>query len=376
MLVSESLPLRTTRRALTVLAVAAATLAPAVARADSGMDPTPERLVLQPPNLPPGQTCQSIAGDPASVVAAGQRPQDFSCAPDNLGFRNYISEMGFAIAPSAFHPARTTGVGGFALTVDASYTRISPGRASDSGQLYWHNGTRGSVDPNSNRTSIVNNDPDSILQIYTLKARKGLPFGFEGVGALGYMANTSLWVVGGDLRWALMEGFRTGALGLLPDVSIGGGVRTLTGTSKFYLTTAAVDVKLSKPIPLADSAELTVHVGFQRLFIFGDSGVVDSTPNVDPLAQCGWNGVDPQTGAPTCRNKLPNGADASTDFSNNFTFDRVRLHRNRGLFGLTYRYEFIHLGSQIAFDISAPKENPGIVGPRQWTLSFEGGVHF
>ena len=31
--------------------------------------------------------------------------------------------------------------------------------------------------------------------------------------------------------------------------------------------------------------------------------------NVDPLQQCGYAGPDPQSGAPTCRNKLPNGAD-------------------------------------------------------------------
>jgi len=55
----------------------------------------------------------------------------------------------------------------------------------------------------------------------------------------------------------------------------------------------------------------------------------------------------------------------------------VRVHRNRGLIGLNYRYELIWLGSQIAFDITDPSdENPFLVGGRQWTLSFEGGVVF
>jgi hypothetical protein len=48
---------------------------------------------------------------------------------------------------------------------------------------YWHDGTEGSVDPNNKQFSIVNNSPDSILQVYSLKARKGLPLGFEIVGA-------------------------------------------------------------------------------------------------------------------------------------------------------------------------------------------------
>src|SRR5260221_13430279 len=98
-------------------------------------------------------------------------------------------------------------------------------------------GTQGSVDPNPKFFSDKNNSPDSLLQVYTLKARKGLPFGFELAGALGTVANTSMWVTGADVRWALMEGFRTGPLGVLPDVAIGGGVRTLVGTSEVPLAT-------------------------------------------------------------------------------------------------------------------------------------------
>jgi hypothetical protein len=151
----------------------------------------------------------------------------------------------------------------------------------------------------------------------------------------------------------------------------------MTGSSRFYLTTVGIDVRASKPITLADSAQLIPSVGYQRLLIFGDSNVIDGTPQVDALAQCGYGGLDPATGAPTCSNKLPNGSDASADFGNNFTFDSVRLHRNRGMVALNYRFEIVWLGSQIAFDINEPKdENPGIVGRRQWTLSIEGGVHF
>src|SRR4051812_45084307 len=75
----------------------------------AGMDPTPERLVLQPAS---GPTCQEIAANP-------QSGSKITCKPDNVAFRNMVSELGFAIAPTAFHPARTTGVGGFALTIEA-----------------------------------------------------------------------------------------------------------------------------------------------------------------------------------------------------------------------------------------------------------------
>jgi hypothetical protein len=369
-----------TRRFLAAVAVAAvavsAFVVPRSARAGD-MDPTPERLVTQPANLPAGQSCQSIAANPGSVSG----PQNFQCRPNNVAFENMVSELGFAIAPTAFAPARTTGVGGFSITVEASYTRISANRTTQNadGSLtpFWQLGTRGSQDANTKRFSSINDSPDSLIQVYALKARKGLPLGFEIGASLGYVANTTLWVGGGDIRWSLLEGFREGALGLLPDVSVGGGVRTTSGTSKFYLTTAAFDIKLSKPIPLADSAQLIPSVGYQRVVIFADSNVVDSTPNVDAQQQCGYDGPNPTNGSPVCRNKLPGGQDANTDFGNNFTFDKVRVHRNKGMFAMHYRYELIWLGGQFAFDINEPKdENPNLIGNRQWTLSFEGGVFF
>jgi hypothetical protein len=353
-----------------------------------GMDPTPERLVLQPNGFPAG-TCQAVAANPQAAwndpKFNGTRPNDLGCRPDNIAFANMVSELGFAIAPTAFHPARTTGIGGFALTLEASYTKINAdgfSKAIDGTQRqYWHDGTQGSTDPNTKQFSTVNNSPDSLLQVYSLKARKGLPFGFELAGAIGTLANTSMWVTGADIRWALMEGFRTGPLGVLPDVSIGGGVRTLVGTSKFHLTTVGIDAQFSKPVPLADAATLTPYLGYQRLIIFGDSVIVDTTPNVDPLTQCGYQGPNPQDGTPQCKNKItgPGGQviDNNSDFNNNVTFNKVRTHRHRAIFGVNYRYEVLYLASQFLIDITPPSdENPGLSDTRQWTLSLEAGVFF
>lgn len=363
--------------------VTAITLTTSSARAGN-MDPTPERLTLQPPGLPAGLTCQSIAANPQGALNAGVVPNYNTCLPDNIAFRNMISELGFAVAPTAFHPARTTGIGGFALTLEANYTHVNAdafSTATDGTKTqYWHAGTQGASDPNTKAFGSKNDSPDSILQVYAMKARKGLPFGFEVAGSLGFIANTSMWVGGADVRWAVFEGFRTGALGILPDLSVGGGVRTVTGTSKFHLTTVGIDGQVSKPIPLADMSTLTPYVGYQRLIILGDSNIIDLTPNVDPLQQCGYTGPDASTGAPTCRNKLTqNGQqiDNSGDFGNNVTFEKVRVQRNRGILGVNYKYELIYLATQIAFDLTSPAdENPGLTDARQWTLSFEGGVSF
>ena len=338
------------------------------------MDPTPERLVLQPGALPPGQTCQSIAANPEVAVANGHVPNDFPCRPDNVAFANMVSELGFAVAPTAFHPARTTGFGGFALTLETTFTKINADSFSTgidgSKTQYWHKGTQGAQ-------GTENASPDSLIQVYSLKARKGLPFGFELAGALGYIPNTTMWVGGADIRWSLLEGFRTGALGILPDLAVGGGVRTVTGTSKFHLTVVGIDAQLSKPIPIGDSSTVTPYVGYQRLIIFGDSVVTDATPNVDALDQCGYAGDDPQTGEKLCRHHLSNGAANNGDFNNNITFDKVRTHRHRGILGVSYRYELLYLASQFLVDLTPPNdENPGLSDQRQWTISFEAGVFF
>jgi hypothetical protein len=241
---------------------------------------------------------------------------------------------------------------------------------------YFRAGTRGKQDPSTKRFGAQNDSPDSLIQLYSLKVRKGLPLGFELIGAFGYLGGTSLWVGGGDVRWSLLEGFRKGTFGYLPDVSVGGGVRTLAGSPRMYLTVASVDVKLSKPFTLADSSQLVPTLGYQRLFMFADTNIVDLTPNTDALNQCGYTGNNPETGSPVCSNKLSNGTDNNSDYGNNTTFESARLHRHRGMFGLHYRYEYLSVGTQATFDLTNPNsEDASLVGGRQWTFSFELGAH-
>jgi hypothetical protein len=382
------------------LAVASSLLAIAPSRSAwaADMDIAPERLFVQP-QLPPGAQaagwdCQSIprmvsstTGLPASIFPSSATPNDFPCLPNNVAWANLMSELGMAIAPTALHPARTTGFGGFTLSFEATFTHINAD-AFAGGVQYWHAGTRGAADPNTGQFASQNNSPDSFVQVYALKARKGLPFGFELTGVLGYLGNTSLGVGGGDVRWALLEGYRTGVLGYLPDVSLGAGVRTIIGASSFYLTTVGIDGEISKPLTLGDSAVLTPFLGAQRVLIFADSAAVDLTPGVDALQQCGWQGNNvpgnvapgqPADGEPKCANKLPNGSTNNGDFNNTTTFSRARIHRWRGLVGVDYRYEVLHLSGEFAMDLTEPSAenaNLGIAGDRQWTVSLEAGVSF
>ncbi len=329
-------------RLLALVAGAAALAAASAASADS-MDPALERLVVRDPSL---AACVNEVG-----AAVGPR-----CVRDNAAFKRLINQWGFAFAPSAMHSARTTGFGGFHLSIEGQYTSI------DSGADYWKRGTRGPNDPSTGEASVENRNPPGWLQLYSMKLRKGFGFGLEIMGTVGFMPKTSLISGGADIRMSLLEGFREGIPGYLPDVAVGGGVRTITGTPQFQLTVAALDAQISKPLPIADSSIITPWIGYQYVWIWGDSGIVDLTPATNPLGACNYAGPnvpgnpDPNSqkttydGQPVCM------GGSTEDFNNNVVFEPVRIERQRILIGLGYRYEMVAIAGEFITDIIPVKD--------------------
>ena len=123
--------------------------------------------------------------------------------------------------------------------------------------------------------------------------------------------------------------------------------------------------------------------------IFADSTVLNLTPQVDPLQQCGYQGTNvpgnpnvpaggvggSYDGGPVCKN----GPNSNSDFNNLTTLEKETIHRWRGIAGLTYKYEILYLAGQFAMDLEDPSTenaNLGVSGAKQWTLSFEAGVSF
>ena len=135
-----------------------------------------------------------------------------------------------------------------------------------------------------------------------------------------------------------------------------------------------------KPITIADSAVITPYIGFQHLIIYGNSAVLDATPNVNALQQCGYQGIQGNggttPGAPNCKNQV-GGVPENGDFNNNITFNAVQVHRERGFAGVTYRYELLYLGAQFLMDMVPPSNiDPDLDSTLQWTISLQGGVFF
>jgi hypothetical protein len=344
------------------------------------MDPTLSRLVADPRCRDDAGRWMDDAFTRAQVRAATGREW---CTPDNAAFKQLVSQYGFAFAPSAMHSARTTGFGGFHVSIEGSFTNVDESRG------YWQSGTQGPIEESSNRASFVNEDPQSILQLYSAKIRKSFGFGLELTGAVGFMPKTSILSGGADLRMSLLEGFRSGVPGIFPDIAVGGGVRTITGSPELQLTVVGLDVQISKPLPIADSSILTPWVGYQYLWIFGDSGMVDLTPGTDAVGYCGYSGPNVPGNGDSERPGVYDGqpvchGGSSLDFNNNAVFAPARLERQRLLLGLNYRYEMLMVGGQFITDLINPADAQTDAADaaaldgedRQWTIVLEAGAMF
>lgn len=379
--------MRLNRWLASAIAIVAGVASPSLASADS-MDPALARLVL-----PGGAGCQAKGPDGTGIYYNPQAGYT-KCQTDDAAFAKLVAQYGFAIAPTAMHSARTTGYGGFEVALEGAFTKI------DSNADYWMNGTQGPQDPISKNFSVRNSGPDDVIQNYSLKIRKGFPFGFEITGVVGYVGNTNIVTAGADVRLSLLEGFRSGIPGIFPELAVGGAVRTITGTEEMQLTVAGVDGQLSKPIPIGGAVILTPYVGYQWIKIFGDSGLIDLTPNTDSVNYCNYEGpnnpASPDAnktntagqpfydGQPVC------GAGSSADFNNTVVFDAVRLDRHRLNFGLQLRFQMVKFSGHFLFDLASPadvnKPDPLADGTtpanvfdgvgKQWTLAFDIGAQF
>lgn len=341
------------------------------AAAGASMDPAPERLTAPCEPIIDARVGTVPCGEGRSVVEGGRAVTIGNFyQEDDAAWAKLMSQYAMAIAPNAMHPARTTGYGGFEFGLFGQITTVS------NGESWFRRGTEGAAS-SAGRYPGQNAAPDSTLQLYGITARKGLPYGFELQGSIGYLANTSLVAIGGGVRVSPFEGFRK-----LIDLSVGGYVHTLTGTSKVKITVPALDVQASRPFVIANQVVLQPYLGWQMLWVNADSGVVDATPQTDALSSCQARPSTPaernpneggggDTGELRCQTApgtdAPPGSAASLakfDQNNNMVFRQVRAFRRQRLFaGLSIRWEnfhavFPHVMAEIA-DPEAGENDPG-----------------
>jgi hypothetical protein len=307
----------------------------------SPMDPSPERFITN------AAACQ-----PWAPTASGANPP--YCVADEASWVKFATEYAMALAPTGMHPARTTGYGGVELAFFTQFTTVS------ADQSFWQKGTEGAPTATGNY-GLTNPTPDSLFALFGLTARKGLPYGFELQGSIAYVNHTQLSVLGGGIRWSPFEGFRP-----YVDVSVGGYVNTMAGTNKMHITVPSVEAHVSRAFTISRNAMIQPYVGWQMLWLFIDSGVVDLTPTYDPLANCVARPptpaeihIDPTTGKGGYTGQIACNGDVNDrlDLNNNHVFRQIHgVSRMRLLAGVHFRYESAFVLAHVIGDILDPAQ--------------------
>lgn len=174
---------------------------------------------------------------------------------NNASFKEIARELGMALAPRLLAPAETLGVNGFAFNLQYAFTSI------DKGAGYW-------------QETIEDRDPPGSLMTAHLDVKKGLPYSFEVGAHATYLVNSELWAYGGSLKFAPNE-----AVGDFPvDFAIRGTLTRVTGSSELQMTTAGLDVILSRSFGVGGVASIAPYMAYSPAWIYARSGVLDSTP--------------------------------------------------------------------------------------------------
>jgi hypothetical protein len=286
-------------------------------------------------------------------------------SPDNRAWAQLITQLSPAIAPALLAPVTTTGPAGFDVAVETNITSIS------SGAQYWERGSRGHGEASLQTCDGHNQFVTSTLNSNRIHFSKALPLGVTLGGTVGKVWNTSLWIVGMDLKLALVEGMRTWAI---PDVAVRAAVNTAVGDSTYSLTVLSSDVVLSKNLVTGRVMTISPYLGAGILWTFAASELADLTPNIDAL-NC-------SAGKDNFCNNNPKGKPigaSQDDIGHDVPFKDLRFMRYRGTLGLAMRYKLFALAAEFVIDLVPPDQADSRAGKntgRQWTANVAPALSF
>lgn len=150
-------------------------------------------------------------------------------------FRNVSEDLGSALSYKGVVPAESMGVTGFDLGVEVTQTKLAQSAA------LWNTLTGSNFDN---------------LYVPKLHVTKGLPLNIDIGAFYSAVPTTDIKLMGGELRWAFMEGSTT-----MPAVAVRGALTKLSGVNQLALDTKSVDVSISKGI-----AMLTPYAGIGQVW--------------------------------------------------------------------------------------------------------------
>jgi hypothetical protein len=289
-------------------------------------------------------------------------------AEGNTRFRSMMSELGVVIAPRLQTPADTLGFSGFQISAELGTTQISHNRP------FWDGVS--TVDPtNRNRRR-----PDAWLTTAGAFVRKGMwlpvPAVEWGAGAVNVL-NSGMWAIQGYVKLALHEGFHKWPL---PSLAVRGAFSQLVGNDQVSLTVSSVDVLASKAFSLGGTMRVEPFLGWNLLFIYARSGVIDATPGCDAYRLQGTSAAN----AASLQDCAPAQAGTWGDLGANFTYpEQDVITRSRYYAGMKLKLTVLFLSAQFALipgsgsrDESAATFFARDDGRRQLSISVSAGFDF
>jgi hypothetical protein len=234
---------------------------------------------------------RAIHGDVRSVI------------PDNAAFRALMSELGVLFAPNVLAPAETYGYNGFTLAAEFGFTTTNPKRNASNPvpdgtggvtpfiHRYWRAAesvsdtsfAQGDIRSRQILERIERELPPAIAPTVSVMLRKGLWLpvpSFELGAGVRHLIDSRMWAAVVQAKVALHEGFHNWPL---PALSVRGMGSRVFNTPGFSLTVAGLDFAMSHHFGIASTFNLMPYLGYQLLWTFADSEVIDATPGVDGI---------------------------------------------------------------------------------------------
>jgi hypothetical protein len=310
--------------------------------------------------------CHDTLGAPLSLRFGDPGDQRQRLSPDNLSFRNLVTQLSPAVTPAILAPVTTTGPAGFDVAIETTLTGITE-QAN-----YWQRGSRGHGSYARSTCDGENRFVSPVLATNRIHFSKGLPLGVTLGGTVGKMHETSLWLVGMDLKLAIIEGLRGLAV---PDLAVRGAVSTALGDSTYSLTVVSADAIVSKNIVTGRAMTISPYGGVGWVWTFAASELVDLTPNIDALNCSAGTDATCNANGPGASGSLGASQD---DIGHDVPFRDVKFGRYRGFLGLAMRYKLFALAAEFIVDLKPPHEMDTRAGrtPRQWTFNAAPSLSF
>lgn|GEM_PF-6905090 len=177
----------------------------------------------------------------------------------NRDYRALMSEVAFMFAPKMLAPAETTGLSGFDMGAVVSFMTIQANAS------HW------------NAAAVVMNQnkrPNALAPMVGFHIRKGLPFSIELAAQFNYLPHSSMFSLGGSVRYGILEGYKWA-----PDISLHLSVGRLIGASDFDMTTLDAGATIGKTFAIKGMTQLSIYAGFGAMSYDASFDVLDKTPN-------------------------------------------------------------------------------------------------